>query len=154
MSQVGCASYDYAPPQSITGPNRFEQLVKAELALTAWRYGKKHGLPGMSMIAQCIANRFKSGWGSFLQVIESLPKYSGTVEQPKTEYPAPWDRDFLSLLVAMDGIVDGTAKDTTNESLYFADTTTIDREWFLTNVSRNPERRRVADCQGVLTFWR
>lgn len=150
------SSLGYAPSQQQTiGSNRFENMVKAELALTAWRYGKNWSTPGMIMIAQCIANRHRAGQGTFFQVIERIPKYSSTIEQPAMEWPTAWDRELLRLLPEIDGIVDGTAKDTTNGALYWCDLNNVTNEWFLLQICRRPdEHPRVADCAGTLTFWK
>ena len=148
------AGYAAAPQQSI-GSNRFENLIKAELSLTAWRYGKAWSTPGMVMIAQTLANRHRAGQGTFFQVIERIPKYSSTIEQPLMDWPTPWDRDLLRLLPEIDGIVDGTAKDTTNGALYWADLNNVTNEWFLQQICKRPEEHaRVADCQGTLVFFR
>ena len=148
------AQMGYAPtPQTSIGSNRYENLIKAELALTAWRHGKAWSTPGMVMIAQTIANRHRAGQGTFFQVIERIPKYSATIEQPPHDYPTAWDRELLRLLPEIDGIVDGTAKDTTNGALYWGDTNNVTSPWFLEQIARSSEHKRVADCQGTLVFW-
>ena len=149
MSFVG-----YAAPQQSIGSNRYESVIKSVLALTAWRYGKDYSTPGMVMIAQTIANRHRAGQGTFFQVIERIPKYAATITQPPMEYPAAWDREFLRLLPEIDGIVDGTAKDTTNGALYWGELNKVDNDWFLSFVARHPDRTRCADCAGTLVFWR
>jgi hypothetical protein len=138
-------------PQTI-GSTRFQSVITAELALTAWRYGKDYGShQAMVLIAHTIANRYRRGWGPFLQIIQSIPRYSSTLEQPMG-YPDSWDRSFLKLLTDIDAIVEGTAKDPTNGSLFWADLAKIDNPWFLTNICRNPEHARVADMNS-LTFF-
>lgn len=148
-------SFGLAPsPQTSIGSNRYEGCIKAVLALTAYRYGKPYSTPGMIMIAQCIANRHRAGQGTFFQVIERIPKYSSTIEQPSQDYPDAWNREFLRLLPEIDSIVDGTAKDTTNGALYWGDLNTVDNPWFFEFVARSPERQRTADVAGVLCFWK
>lgn len=149
-------SFGLAPsPQTSIGSNRYEGCVKSVLALTAYRYGKAYSTPGMIMIAQTIANRHRAGQGTFFQVIERIPKYSSTIEQPAQEYPDAWNREFLRLLPEIDGIVDGTAKDTTNGALYWCDLNNVTNDWFLNQICRCPDQHsRVADCAGTLTFWK
>jgi hypothetical protein len=141
-----------APTQTPIGNPRFEQVVKAELALTAWRHGKVYGgHQGMMNIAHCIANRHKKGWGPWLSIIESVPKHSATLDQP-AGFPESWDRNFLAILSAIDGIVDGTARDTVNGGLFWCDLNNITSEWFLEQIARSPNYMRVADM-GSLVFF-
>ncbi len=103
------------------------------------------------LIAQVIATRTKKGWGNWLDVIASIPKFSATLEQP-TGYPNAWDRDFLRVLAEIDGVFDGTAKDATNSALFWCDTTNVTSEWFLERICRSGEHQMVANM-GTLTFW-
>ena len=149
-SQLG-----YSPsPQTSIGSNRYEGVVKAELALTAWRWGRAYSTPGMIMIAQCIANRHRAGQGTFFQVIERIPKYAATLEEPPRDWPTAWDKEFVRLLPEIDGIVDGTAKDTTNGALYWCDMNDVTNPWFLEQIARSTNHNRVADVAGTLVFFR
>lgn len=140
-------------PQSTIGTSRFENVIRAELALVAWRWGRSYGgSQAMSMVAQCLANRHRKGWGTFLQIIERIPKFAATLEMP-IGFPDTWDRAFLKLLTEIDSITDGTSKDTTNGSLYFGDLNNITNDWFLTEICRSGNHHRVADCAGTLVFW-
>lgn len=131
---------------------RFEDLVKGELALVAWRNGRSYGGHLASlMIANCIRNRHSSGWGTWFRVIETIPQYSGALEQP-SGWPEAWDRDFLRVLVDVDNIFDSTAKDISNKALYWADLTKCENPWFLDKIARSGEHHRVADM-GSLVFW-
>ena len=140
-------------PQSTTGTDRFSQVIKAEVALVAWRAGKDYGgTQAMTMIAQCLGNRFKKGWGTWFHIIEKVPQYSGTLVQPAITYPDTWDRAFLQFLNQIDGIIDSTSKDTINGGLYWADTTAIDNPWFLREICQSSNHERVANMNS-LTFW-
>src|ERR1700675_1320838 len=132
-------------PQQTVGNSRFTDLIKSQLALTAWRFGREYGGHAASLlIAQVIATRVKRGWGVWLDVIASIPKYSATLEQP-TGFPTAWDRDFLRVLSEIDRVFDGTAKDATNEALFWCDLNKVDSEWFLERICRSPEHSRCAD---------
>jgi hypothetical protein len=140
-------------PQTSIGSQRFEQLVKSELALTAWRFGRPYGGAVASMmIAHTLGNRFRKGWGVWLDVIQNIPNHAAVLEMP-IGFPNTWDKDFLKVLSEIDGVVDGTARDLSNGALYFADTRYITNESFLERIARNPLHQRVADCAGTLCFW-
>jgi len=131
---------------------RYEDLTKGEVALVAWRHGKDYGGHLASlMVAHCLRNRFVAGWGTWFRIIETIPQHSAILEQP-SGWPDQWDRNFLKVLVDMDAIFDGTAKDLSNKAVYWADTAKIDNPRFLEKVARNPEHHRVADM-GSLQFW-
>ena len=131
---------------------RYEECVKGQLALTAWRWGKDYGGHQASlMIAHCLHNRHLKGWNTWFGIIDSIPRYSGTLEIP-TGWPDQWDRNFVKILAEMDGIYDSVSKDLVNGGLHWADTTRIDSPHFLESVSRNPEHHMVANM-GSLTFW-
>jgi hypothetical protein len=139
-------------PQQTVGSSRYADLIKGQLALTAWRHGRTYGGHAASLlIAQVIATRVKKGFGNWFDVIQNIPKFSATLDQP-TGFPNAWDRDFLRVLSEIDGVFDGTAKDNTNAALFWADLNNITSEWFLENVARSPNHTRVADMNS-LTFW-
>jgi hypothetical protein len=134
------------------GNSRYAELVKGQLALTAWRWGRDFGGHMSSlMIACCLRNRVTKGWGSWLSVIENIPKHGYTLAVP-TGFPDQWNRDFLRILSEMDGIYDSTAKDLVNGGVYWAELSKIDNEYFLEHIARNPERKRCADMNN-LVFW-
>jgi len=142
-----------APPQAQTvGNPRFESLIKSLLCLTAWRFGKEYGghLPTL-MIMHCLRNRHTAGWSPWLQIIENVPKFSATLEQP-TGMPETWDRNFVKILSEVDSVMDSTSKDLVNKAKYFGDLNNVTNPWFLENIARNPEHTRVADM-GTLVFW-
>jgi hypothetical protein len=148
----GLSGFSQAPTQTPIGNPRFESVIKAELALMAWRHGKVYGgHQGMTNIAHCIANRHKKGWGPWLSILQSVPKYAATLDS-LTDMPESWDRNFLQLLSAIDGIVDGTARDTVNGGLFWCDLNNITSEWFLEQIARSPNYMRVADM-GSLVFF-
>jgi hypothetical protein len=148
--QLGNYGVNSAPQTSI-GNARFESFVKSELALVAWRFGKDYGSHVSSMlIAQVLANRQKAGWGTWLDVIQNIPKYAATLDQP-TGFPTAWNRDFLRILTEIDSVVDGTAKDGTNGGLFWADLNNVTNEWFLEEICR--KKTRCGDM-GSLVFFK
>lgn len=133
-------------------PVRTDDFVKAQIALTAWRYASHYGShTPQVLVAQVIANRFRRGWGQWLELVERMPKYQ-SAPPAKTGYPDLWDKSFLRVLNEMDTIYDGTSKDTVNGAVYFGDTTDIQNEWFLEKICRSGEYNRVHEM-GTLVFW-
>lgn len=131
---------------------RFDDVVKSELALTAWRHGQTYGGHSAGlMVAHCLRNRQQKGWNNWLGVIESIPKFSATLDQP-AGMPTQWDRNFLKILSAIDGIFDNTTKDIVNGGLYWADLRKIESGWFLEKIARSTDHHRVADM-NTLVFW-
>ena len=140
-------------PQISIGNARLESLVKAELALLSWRHGKDYGgHAGSVAIDHVIGNRFRKGFGPWLECIANVPKHSATLDAP-TGWPNAWDRNFLRILTEMDGVVENTSKDPTNNGLFWADLNNITNEWFLEKIARSPEYVRCADM-NTLVFWK
>ncbi len=147
----GLSGFSALAPQPVGNP-RFDSFVKAMLVLSAWRYTKGYGgHTAAVMVMHCLRNRHAAGWGTWLDVIDRMPKFSATLEIP-TGFPDQWNRDFVRLLSEVDGVMDSTSKDLSNKSLYFGDLNNVTNDWFLTSICRNAEHRRVADLNS-LVFW-
>lgn len=76
----------------------------------------------------CLANRQKLGWGSWLEVLDSIPKFSATTEMP-TGTPSIWEPSFVRLLHEVEGIYDGS-QDYSNGALYWCDTREVNTPFF------------------------
>lgn len=101
---------------------------------------------------QCLANRQKLGWGSWLEILDSAPKYMATTE-PLTGTPQVWEPQFNRLLHEVDGVFDGSAIDLSKGSIYWADLAKpITNEWFKTKIIDAPEHRIVANMNS-LSFY-
>lgn len=133
---------------------RQTEFVKAQVTLAAWREGTHFGghLP-MQMIAHSLANRYKQGWGDWSGVLERMAMFSA-IESIDQRQPDLQDPNFVKLLQAIDGIVDGTAKDMTNGGLYFADLAKPVRDWFRENILDQPEAHPRCANNVTLTFFR
>lgn len=109
-----------------------------------------------------LANRVRVGWGSWLHVIDSVPKFMAENELPPVEHPSVWEPGFVKLLHSVDGIYDGSIPDKSKGALYWADLQSIERDWFREKVvqakqeddngSLVPVHKRVVDM-GSLSFW-
>jgi hypothetical protein len=128
--------------------------IKSWLALESWRYGHKFGPKGPAIIARILHNRVKRGWGTWAQVLNDMPKFNAINigEEPK-EYPDPYNPAFIKVLVEVDKIFSGDEDTVSNKAVFFADLGNITREWFLTNVVRNPGEHPGGGNYGLLTYW-
>jgi len=148
-----------------------DQFIKGQLIAYGWRYGQLYGgghLAG-TLVMQALVNRVRRGFGSYLQVLESVPLYMAENELPPLKYPSLWEPNFVKMLHAVEGIYSGSAQDMTqgqtvidnkpkSGGLYFGLLNKIERPWFrdLINAT-NPItglriHNRVADL-NVLSFW-
>jgi hypothetical protein len=102
---------------------RQDDWVKSLLVLEAWRQGQGFGNHQIPMIILgCLANRQKLGWGTYLDILKGVPKFSSTLVQPNRDiYPDIWSPDFVKLLHAVDGVYDGSIGDPALGGLYWAD---------------------------------
>jgi hypothetical protein len=113
-----------------------DSFVKAKLVEMGWRFSQSYSggyLAGI-MVMSVIANRFRLGWGSWLEIIQRIPEHMAENTIPEAVYPSVWDAGFVKLLHAVDGVYDGSAQDITKGALYWADLTKIDRSWFKSKI--------------------
>jgi hypothetical protein len=74
------------------------------------------------IILGCLANRQKLGWGTYLDILKGVPKFSATLVQPNRDlYPDIWSPNFVKLLHAVDGVYDGSIGDPALGGLYWCD---------------------------------
>ena len=107
-----------------------------------------------------LANRVKLGWGSWLQVLDGIPRFMAENELPPLEHPSIWDQNFVRMLQMVDGIFDGSVPDASNSALYWGDLNNIQRAWFSENIIMAPHpihanmrhHQRVKDMNS-LSFW-
>lgn len=137
-----------------------DEYVKAQLVEMGYRFGKKYGghIAGQ-LVMSTIANRVRSGWGSWLHMLDRVPFYMAENELPAFEHPAVWEPGFVKLLQVVDGIYEGSASDMSKEALYWGDLSHIERDWFKEKIIQarkedgTPVHPRVVDM-GSLSFWR
>jgi hypothetical protein len=130
-----------------------ELYVKMQVVEIAWKYASHFGgAEHMLGVMHVIKNRQKSGWGTYLHILDTMDKWEAS-PAPTKNHPDLWNRNFLKLLNEVDGVLDDTRRDPTGSALYFGDTTTITSDWFLEHVARNPEKSRCGDINSW-TYWR
>ena len=109
------------------------------------------GHMGAEIIASCLCNRQKRGWGTHLEIIERIPLYAAEHEVP-VGYPPLWEPAFMKLLHSIEGIYD-TTLDTAKGGLYWADLRKIETEFFKEKILKNPdEHPRIVDMNGFSVF--
>lgn len=137
---------------------RQDDAVKSYLVLECFRQGSDFGQQPTLMVLGCLANRQRLGWGSFLEVLQKVPKFSATVEQPnRDKWPDLWNPEFIKLLHAVDGVYDGSVPDPALGGLYWADLSKgikgITNPWFREKILNSPQHPAVAN-QGPFTLFR
>lgn len=132
---------------------RQDDYQKAQLVTVGWRWGKEYGgHDAACMIMSVIGNRVRSGWGSWLEVIDHIPKFSAQTEQP-TGTPTIWEPVFIRLLHEVEGIYDGSIKDVSKGAKYWADLRRVDNPWFREKILGNLiEHPRIGDMNTLTLF--
>ncbi len=138
---------------------RQDDFQQALVILECWRQGcdfGNHQIP--SMIAGCLGNRVRLGWGSWLEVVAKLPKFSAVLEQPnRDKFPDIWEPNFVKLLHNISGIWDSSIPDPAVGGLYWADLSQgrggITNPWFRDKILNSPQHTAVAN-QGPFTLFR
>jgi len=140
-----------------------DYYIQAKLVEMAWRFGKRYGgYKAGVLVMHTLGNRVRAGWGNWLQVLDSVPKFMAENEMPPLEHPPLWDPAFVKLLHAVEGVYDGSIPDESSGALYWCDLSQIERPWFAEKIvnSRQPDpngemlpaHRRVHDM-GTLVFF-
>src|SRR5271166_4723806 len=138
---------------------RPDALLKSLIVLEAWRQGQGFGNQQIPMmVAGCLSNRVRLGWGHWLEVLQRLPRFSATLEQPNRDlFPNIWEPSFVKLLHAIDGVYDGSIPDPALGGLYWADLSKgragITNPWFQEKIIDSASHLPVAN-QGSFTVFR
>jgi len=138
---------------------RQDDYVQSLVVTECWRQGKdfgNHQIP--TMIAGCLSNRVRLGWGSWLEVLKKVNNFSATVIQPnRDQLPDIWEPNFVKLLHNISGIYDGSVPDPALGGLYWADLSQgiggITNPWFRDKILNSPQHTAVAN-QGPFTLFR
>jgi hypothetical protein len=138
---------------------RQDDYVKALVVTECWRQGKdfgNHQIP--TIIAGCLANRVRLGWGSWLDVLKKIPNFSAVLVQPNRDLlPDIWEPNFVKLLHNIDGIYDGSIADPAMGGIYWADLSKgkagITNQWFQEKIIDSPAHLPCAN-QGPFTIFR
>lgn len=106
------------------------------------------------LVMHCLANRFRKGWGTWLDILANIPKYSAEIVQPNRDrVPDLWEASFVRLLHSVDGIFDGSTPDITRGSTYWCDTRRIETDFFKEKIIGQPSVYMRAVEQNSLAFF-
>lgn len=122
-----------------------DDYVKAHLVELGWRFGQSYagGHIAGQMIMHVLANRVRLGWGSWLNVLDGMPKFMAESQLPPLVHPSVWEPAFVKLLHAVDGIYDNSTPDLSKGALYWADLGKVERPWF--------KERILSNIQGMVS---
>ena len=118
---------------------------------------------------QALANRVRRGFGSWLQVLESVPNYMAEHEMPPLKYPSLWEPNFVKLLHSVESIYAGSAADITigntvidnrpkQGAVFFGMLNKLERQWFkdmiavVDPITGLRQHERVSDL-NTLSLW-
>jgi len=104
------------------------------------------------MVMSCLANRQRLGWGNWLEIIDTIPNYSATIEQPSGT-PQIWEPNFIRLLHEVEAIYDGS-KDYAKGAVYWFDSAKgVQNPWFQEKILNNKEDHpKVGDMNSLMLF--
>lgn len=130
-----------------------ETYIRAEMARFAIEEGCRHGgINNMLAIAHVLRNRVFSGWGDWLEVIETAAAKRATIYAPeKINFRS---NNVRIVLNRIDEIYLRTdLVDLTGGALFYMDPAFTVQEWFKTEVLARPEdHKRVAHVGPVWFF--
>lgn len=100
----------------------------------------------------CLANRQRLGWGSWLEIIDAIPNYSATIEQP-TGTPQIWEPSFVRLLHEVEAIYDGSVDYAKGAVYWFDSSKPVDNPWFQEKIlNHRDEHPKIADMNSLMLF--
>jgi hypothetical protein len=113
-----------------------DQFLKAKIVEVSWRFGSSYsgGHLAGQMVMSALANRFRAGFGSWMQILENIPMYMAENEIPPLKLDTVWNASFTKLLHAVEGVYDGSAQDMTKGALYWGELNKIERSWFQSRI--------------------
>lgn len=121
---------------------RSREYTTAHLLTAAWfEAGHFGGVKPMQMVAQCIGNRVRLGWGDWHQVLSNLGTYSAVEKQARAqrwaEFPLPSANDpkFQQMLALMDQVYENVGERLVGAGVLWADIREVSSPWFELNVT-------------------
>ena len=109
---------------------RSADYLKMKLFETAWREsGGRAGIYGV-MVAWCLANRVRRNMGTWLEVLQNVPRYRAAEPDVTGEFPRLFEPAVQMLLHAVDDIYDNRGEDKSNGGLYWSFTELGANDWF------------------------
>lgn len=135
---------------------RTDDFLKGQILLEGWRQGLEYGgHTAALMVIGCIMNRVRLGWGSHLDVLSAIPKFSAQLVQPNREsVPQIWEPNFTRLLHEIEGAYDGSGIDYSKGAMYWCDLRRVETEFFKNKILSNTEDHPLICNMGTLSLFR
>jgi hypothetical protein len=129
------------------------EVLKGQLALYAHNAGKLYGgNVAATAIAWTLANRVRSGMGTWEQVLNSAGQYEQNGEVVSHDLPNIWDAGFLAICQGIDDVYSGRGRDLSCGALFYCDTAKPMNEFFAENVLRNPGLQRCMQHNSLIFY--
>src|SRR5580692_7597540 len=133
------------------------EFTSSLLLKASWEQGQHFGgLACMKMIAQCIGNRVRTGWGDWHTVLAQLPTYSALKVIPNETLPATNDPRFVQMLSIADQVYNNSGEDLAKGGLFWVDLRWLNTEnsnpWFKEHVVENTDYKQVSQ-NSLLVLW-
>jgi hypothetical protein len=151
VGDADCPGYTFIRRSKIL---RQDDFLRGQIVLVGYTHGLPYGGHLAScLIMSCIMNRIRAGWGTHLEVLQNLHKFSATIEQPKLVFPSIWEPSFVRLLHEIEAIYDNT-QDYAKGGMFWADLRHVESRFFLDIIIGQPELHpRIVDM-GPLTIFK
>jgi len=131
---------------------RAQDVIKAQLFLTAWKEsGGKAGIAG-EIIARCLANRVRRNMGNWPEVLLNVPRYRANEPEPLPDMPNLWDPQVMRLMQQIENVYDNAGEDPSNGGLYWCFTERGANPWFKEFVIGS-DKLAVTAIQNSLKVW-
>lgn len=134
---------------------RPREFVSSLLLEAAWGEAAHHGgVKPVQMVAQCLANRVRLGWGSWHRVLDTWQQYRASRLPRRMALPEPGDPRFLQLLPSIDAIYDNSFEDLVKAGIFWADAAELadPSDFFREHVLNGSEHNRVAQSASLI-IW-
>lgn len=128
-----------------------DDYIKGRIVEMAWRFGTSYGGGHMAgqLVMHTLSNRVRVGWGSWLQILDNVPKFMAENELPPLVHPNVWSPEFVKLLQTVDGVYEGSAVDLSKGALYWGALNKIERTWFREKIlNAEPESKSIGINSG------
>ena len=132
---------------------RQDDFCQSQLVLYGWRHGHQYGGHLAScLIMSVMANRQRTGMGSWMDVIANADKFHAHDPLP-IEWPSLWSPEFVRLLHEVPALFDGS-QNYAKSALFWCDSSKpITSEWFQTKILDNRELHPiVGNMNSILLF--
>jgi hypothetical protein len=133
---------------------RQDDFASGQLVLYGWRHGHEYGGHLAScLIMSVLANRQRTGMGSWMEVIANAEKFHAHESNP-IEWPSIWSPEFVRLLHEVQGIFDSTQNYAKDALFWFDSSKLVTNEWFQEKILGNRESHPVVGNMNSIMLLR